>query len=57
MTKNKQLEKLKFEPKNQILAGRFTKAEADKIRMFCIKNEIPLTKIIRHAFSQIIPNL
>lgn len=57
MTTNKQIEKLKFEPKNQIIAGRFTKVEADKIRRFCIENEIPLTRIIRHAFSQIIPNL
>jgi hypothetical protein len=57
MTTNKQFEELKFEPKTQILAGRFTKTEADKIRQFCTENEIPLTRIIRHAFQQIIPNL
>ena len=57
MTTNKQIEKLKFEPKNQILAGRFTEAEANKIRQFCTQNQIPLTRIIRHAFKQVIPNL
>jgi hypothetical protein len=57
MTTNKQINKLKFEPKNQILAGRFTEAEAATIRQFCTKNQIPLTRIIRHAFQQIIPNL
>jgi hypothetical protein len=54
---NKQIDKLKFEPKNQILAARFTPAEANKIRQFCAENEIPLTRVIRLAFQQIIPNL
>jgi hypothetical protein len=57
MTTNKQIDKLKFEPKNQILAARFTPAEANKIRQFCTEKEIPLSRIIRHAFQQIIPNL
>jgi hypothetical protein len=57
MITNKQIDKLKFEPKNQILAARFTQAEAIKIRQFCIENEIPLSRIIRHAFKQIIPSL
>jgi hypothetical protein len=57
MTTNKQNDKLKFEPKNQILAARFTPAEANKIRQFCTEKEIPLSRIIRHAFQQIIPNL
>jgi hypothetical protein len=57
MTKNKQIDKLKFEPKKQILAARFTQAEANKIRQFCLENEIPLSRIIRHAFQQIIPTL
>ena len=56
-TQQQQINKLKFEPKNQILAGRFTEAEAAKIRQFCAENQIPLTRIIRHAFQQIIPNL
>jgi len=57
MTMYKQLVKLKFEPKNQILAARFTQAEAVKIRQFCSENDIPLSRIIRHAFKQIIPTL
>ena len=57
MTTNKQINKLKFEPKTQILAGRFTEAEATKIRQFCSENQIPLTRLIRHAFRQIIPTL
>jgi len=54
---NKQIDKLKFEPKKQIIAARFTQAEANKIRKFCDEKEIPLSRIIRHAFQQIIPNL
>jgi hypothetical protein len=57
MTTNKQIEKLKFEPKNQILAARFTKSETKKIRQFCKEHNIPLSHIIRHSFKQIIPNL
>jgi len=57
METNKQIQKLKFEPKKQILAARFTDAEAAKIREFCIAKQIPLSRIIRHAFHQIIPNL
>jgi len=57
MKTKQQIDKLKFEPKTQILAGRFTETEAAKIRQFCAENEIPLTNIIRHAFQQIIPNL
>lgn len=57
MNTNKNFEKLKFEPRNQILAARFTQAEATKIRQFCIENKIPLSRIIRHAFKQIIPLL
>ena len=57
MTNERQLQKLKFEPKNQILSARFTDAEAAKIRQFCIENQIPLSSIIRHAFKQIIPTL
>ncbi len=57
MTTNKQIDKLKFVPKKQILAARFTDAEAVKIRQFCIENQIPLSRVIRHAFQQIIPNL
>ena len=57
MTNETQLQDLKFEPKSQILTARFTQTEATKIRQFCSENEIPLTRIIRHAFQQIIPNL
>jgi hypothetical protein len=57
MTKETQIQNLKFEPKNQILTARFTSTEAAKIRQFCIENQIPLSRLIRHAFSQIIPNL
>jgi len=54
---SKQIDKLKFEPKKQMLAARFTQAEANKIREFCTDKKIPLSRIIRHAFQQIIPNL
>jgi hypothetical protein len=57
MINETQLKDLKFEPKSQILTARFTQTEATKIRQFCSENEIPLTRIIRHAFQQIIPNL
>jgi len=57
MTKETRLQGLKFEPKNQILTARFTQTEATKIRQFCTEEQIPLSRIIRHAFQQIIPNL
>jgi hypothetical protein len=57
MTKETQLQDLKFEPKSQILTARFTQTEATKIRQFCTEEQIPLSRIIRHAFQQIIPNL
>jgi hypothetical protein len=57
MKKYKQIEKLRFEPKNKILAARFTQTEAENIRHFCNENNIPLSQIIRHSFKQIIPNL
>jgi hypothetical protein len=57
MTLEKQLQQLRFEPKNQIIAGRFTEREATIIRQFCTDNEIPLSRVIRYAFQQIIPNL
>lgn len=57
MTKQKQLKKLKFEPKNKVIAARFTDSEGEKIRQFCQKNEIPLSRVVRYAFQQIIPNL
>ena len=57
MTKNKQIEQLRFEPKDQTFAARFTQTEAKKIREFCRANKIPLSQLIRHSFKQIIPNL
>lgn len=57
MTKQKQLEKLKFEPKTKVIAARFTDSEGEKIRQFCQENEIPLSRVVRYAFQQIIPNL
>jgi hypothetical protein len=57
MTNKKQIESLRFEPKNQTVAARFTKTEAEKIREFCNKNNIPLSQLIRFTFKQIIPNL
>lgn len=57
MTRNKQIEQLRFEPKDQTFAARFTKTEAKKIRDFCHENNIPLSQLIRHSFKQIIPNL
>jgi hypothetical protein len=57
MTNKKQIESLRFEPKNQTVAARFTKTEAEKIREFCNKNNIPLSQLIRFSFKQIIPNL
>lgn len=57
MTNEKQISELRFEPKNQTFAARFTKTEAEKIREFCNRNNIPLSQLIRHSFKQIIPNL
>jgi hypothetical protein len=56
MTNKKQIEALRFEPKDQTVAARFTKTEAGKIREFCNKNNIPLSQLIRFSFKQIIPN-
>jgi hypothetical protein len=57
MLSQKHIKNLKFEPKNQILAARFTKTEAEKIRQFCQDENIPLSQVIRYSFKQIIPNL
>jgi hypothetical protein len=57
MTNEKQIEALRFEPKIQTFAARFTKTEAEKIREFCKKNNIPVRQLIRFSFKQLIPNL
>ncbi len=57
MKKERQINKLKFEPRNEIIAARFTKSEATAIKDFCIKNGIPQSRIIRQAFEQLVPNL
>ncbi|MGM0622340.1 MAG: hypothetical protein ACQETJ_14900 [Bacteroidota bacterium] len=49
----KQIEKLKFQPKNQILAARVTEREAREIRIFCKKHGLHLSSIIRNAFKEI----
>jgi 16S rRNA U516 pseudouridylate synthase RsuA-like enzyme len=49
----KQFEELRFQPKNQILAARFTEREAREIRIFCKKHGLHLSSIIRNAFKEI----
>lgn len=57
MTNLKQIAQLRFEPKDQTVAARFTKTEAEKIKEFCTKNKIPVSQLIRYSFKQFIPNL
>jgi hypothetical protein len=57
MQRQQQFEKLKFEPKDQILAARFTKTESKKIREFCRAENIQLSNLIRFSFKQLIKNL
>jgi predicted DNA binding CopG/RHH family protein len=57
MTNLKQIAQLRFEPKDQTVAARFTKTEAEKIKEFCSKNKIPVSQLIRYSFKQFIPNL
>ena len=51
------IRKLKFEPKNQVLAARFTQSEADIIRAFCKKENIKYSDILRYSVKQLISNL
>lgn len=53
----KQFEELRFQPKNQILAARFTEREAREIRIFCKKHGLHLSSIIRSAFKEITSNI
>lgn len=57
MEMQQQIEKLKFEPKDQILAARFTKTEYDKIKGFCQSENIQISNLIRFTFKQIIKDL
>ena len=52
-----QIEKLKFEPKDQILAAKNTKTEYDKIKGFCQSENIQISNLIRFTFKQIIKDL
>lgn len=57
MKKDKQIDNLRFEPKNQVFAARFTKGEAAIIRNFCKKGNIKYSDILRYSIRQLIPNL
>ncbi len=57
MKKGQQIKNLRFEPKNQVLAARFTKSESNKIRAFCKKENIKYSDILRYSVKQIIKEL
>jgi len=53
----KKIDELKFEPKTQVLAARFTDREAAIIREFCKKENIRFSDILRYSVKQVINNL
>jgi hypothetical protein len=57
MKRKQQLNKLKFEPKTQVLAARFSDREAAIIREFCKKENIKFSDILRYSVKQVISNL
>ena len=57
MKRKQKIYELKFEPKNQVLAARFTQSEADTIRAFCKKENIKYSDILRYSVKQLISNL
>lgn len=50
------LEKLRFAPKKQIFAARFTEKQAKAIRQFCKEENIKYSDILRYSIKQLISN-
>jgi len=57
MNVKQNIKNLRFEPKNQVLAARFTEREAKIIRTFCKKEEIKYSDILRYSVQQLIKDL
>lgn len=57
MKKEEQIKKLRFQPKTETVAARFTPEESEIIKRFCKKEKIQLSHLVRFALKQIVPNL